>query len=112
MPKVYIVQEPTKFDPVTRTHKPRIDLTPAQDFGELVFLTSPGMFGLDPTATIQGITAKLADLTEEDFILCVGAPELIGWTMAIAAKQLNGHLKTLSWRNDETRYVVRSARLW
>ena len=112
MSKVYVVQEPTKYDPVSKTHQARLDLSPAQAFGELVFLVPPGFFGFDPSTVIQGMAAKLIDYSDDDYILCTGAPDAIGWAVAIAARKNNGRVKTLSWRNTEKKYVVRSARLW
>lgn len=93
--KVYVTQES------------QLDYTEALKYGDIVFLTSPGD-RLSAVPTSLGneeitwkIETRLKDFTEEDYLLCTGAPA----HMAIAGAALGSRLKKmLVWDNRTSSY--------
>lgn len=83
--KVYVTQES------------QLDYTPALKYGDIVFLTSPGdRLSAIPTSLgneeiIWKIEKRLSEFTEDDYLLCTGAPA----HMAIAGSILGKRLKKL-----------------
>lgn len=95
--KVYVTQESN------------LDYTGALEFGDVVFLSSPGD-RLNPLSSSLGneeiidkITHRLSDWKEEDLLLCTGAPA----HMAIAGSVLGDRLKNLLvWDNRTSDYFI------
>jgi len=93
--KVYVTQES------------QLDYTEALKYGDIVFLTSPGD-RLSAVPTSLGneeitwkIDTRLKDFTEDDYLLCTGAPA----HMAIAGAALGDRLKKmLVWDNRTSSY--------
>lgn len=84
---------------------PKHDLSPAAEFGELVPLLgqSAAPWGV---SVAQELHAKLRDLDpEQDTLLLIGNPALIGMVVAIAAEYTDGVLSVLQWSGREQRYT-------
>ena len=86
-----------------------VDYTPALEFGDLVFVTSVGdrassiPTSINNEEIIDKIRFRLKDFTEDDYLLCTGAPN---W-MAICGSILGDRLrKLLVWDNRENRYFI------
>ena len=102
---VYVVQEPLKKtkDGV----KPRIDLTPAESFGQLVYL-----LGWSDTRNLsrEQITWKLRgglrSYGDADYILPLGSPSVMGLAISIAAENNDGRVRSLEWDNVTGGYRV------
>lgn len=94
------------------------DTTAAEEFGERrVLVRTKGrsiqimnrkgfverrakMFGQDEnfiTEAVSAIREGLTDYTRDDFLVPIGAPELIAAASAVAARRSGGHLKLLVW---------------
>lgn len=93
--KVYVTQES------------QLDYTEALKYGDIVFLTSPGdrlsavPASLGNEEITWKITNRLAEFTEDDYLLCTGAPA----HMAIAGSVLGSRLKNmLVWDNRTMSY--------
>jgi hypothetical protein len=104
--RVFVVQNQHKWDRDRQKFVPKFDLSPAEEFGELVFLLSPTAAPFRPDPIIQELRTKLAVITPEDYILCVGNPLLIQWAGAIAADFLGGRLRSLQWSGKDQRYIA------
>jgi hypothetical protein len=98
--RVFVVNEPLKFDHNLQAEVRMIDLKPAAEYGELVFLLPPGRLPMDPTPTIQALQKGLEDYQPEDFLLLVGDPRAIAFAAAIAADKTDGQLRLLVWQRD------------
>lgn len=93
--KVYVTQES------------QLDYTEALKYGDIVFLTSPGdrlsavPASLGNKEITWKINTRLKDFTEDDYLLCTGAPA----HMAIAGSVLGERLKNmLVWDNRTMSY--------
>lgn len=91
-PKVYILQHPV------RKGIP-LDISDAARYGELqVPIFSPKVNPyLDVNDVIEKIENALAEYTEDDYIIAIGDPILIGAAMAIACRNAGGKVKVLKW---------------
>lgn len=104
--RVFVVQNQHRWDRDRQKFVPKFDLTPAGEFGELVYLLSPTAAPFRPEPIIQELKDKLADITHDDYILCVGNPLLIQWVGTIAAGLLGGRLRSLQWSGKDQRYIA------
>lgn len=98
MTRVYVTQEALS-----------VDYTPALEFGDLTFVTSaadrasPVPTSLNNDEIVDKIRFRLKDFTEDDYLLCTGAPN---W-MAIAGSILGSRLrKLLIWDKRDNRYFI------
>lgn len=105
MKKVYVVQNQHRWDPASGTFVPKFDLSEAEAFGELVFLLGPTASPFRPEPLVKELNEKLRPFTDEDSLLCIGNPLLIGWSMAIAADHNEGKVASLQWSGKDQRYV-------
>lgn len=87
MSRVFVIQQ-----------KAEIDITPAEQFGELVICLKPGRdFHLDPDKTTQILNEKLRDYGPDDFLLLMGDPVAIGVAAQIASQVNKGSVRYLLW---------------
>ena len=94
--KVYIVQDQQKRRGGERV--PKFDFSPAEKFGELVFLLDPEVSPFeDSDAVVERLHAALRDFTSDDYLLLVGNPCFIGWATAIAAVFVHGPIQQLQF---------------
>jgi hypothetical protein len=106
-PRVFVVNEPAKRD-----GSKTIDLSPACEHGELIFLSPAGDSTLDLEPTVERMTRLLSSFTEEDFLLPVGHPMLIALAGAIAARKVS-RLQMLIWKGGLSRYIpIRANITW
>lgn len=105
MSRVFVVQRQQKRDLESGELVDRFDLSPAEDYGELVFLLEPSALPFRPRPVIAELHAKLCDLTADDYVLLIGNPCLIGWTVAVASRYCD-RLKLLQWNSHRGSYLV------
>ena len=95
MAKVYVTSETTQHN-----------VTPALQFGEIITILPPNaqvLFSVVPT--VQRIRRKLEKFSEEDYLVLIGDPAVIGIVCSIAAAKNNGRYKVLKWDRREKLYV-------
>lgn len=97
--RVFVVNEPSKDDG-SRT----MDISPASDHGELVFLCPAGNPPLDLRPMVDQMKNLLKDFSSEDFLLPVGHPMLIAVAGALAARASGGRIKMLLWKGRDSCY--------
>ena len=104
-PRVFVVQNSLWLDKRKNppTLGPKYDLSKAEEFGDLVHLLKPEAKPGDPNV-VEELKDKLKNIHEDDFLLLVGNPALIGYATAIAADYLGGLIQLLQWSNG--RYTV------
>ena len=90
----------------------RFDFKPAERFGELVFVLgdSDSVFHIEETLT--KLSQRMSGFTEDDFILPIGNPALIGMATAFAADQTGGKFSMLQWLGREKQYIPIKVSLW
>lgn len=104
-PKVYVVQNSLRRDHATGGLIPKFDLTPAAKFGELVELLSAEVKPFNATLVSKELLDKLSRYCDDDFLLLVGNPILIGLATAAAAQINDGRVKFLQWSGSQKSYL-------
>jgi hypothetical protein len=111
MPRVFVTQLPHRLDRSTGRLEPVFDITPAGRYGQVEFLLKPGAKPFDP-AVLDELRRGLEDFQDDDFLLLLGSPAIMGWACALAADYNDGKVKILQWSNTEQDYVVVAAELF
>lgn len=83
---------------------PTADITPAESFGEIVYLTTPGNNPVTQAA-IDDLINKIDDITEQDYILLTGDVVLLGIALGEMAMRLDT-IRVLRWDGREKTYKV------
>lgn len=95
---------PRKRGRVFVTQASDVNVLPAADFGELVFLLPRDhVIGLHGQDALDTALAKLTTATERDWFLPVGDPVAIS-LLAAAFHGRTGVLRLLKWDRQEKRY--------
>ncbi|MDX9698658.1 MAG: hypothetical protein RBT55_03710 [Rhodocyclaceae bacterium] len=103
--RVFVVQNQHRWNRDNQRFEPKFDLSPAEEFGELVYLLSPTAAPFRPEPVIEELRAKLADFGPDDHLLLVGNPVLIGFAVALAAQSNGGDVSLLQWSGKDQRYI-------
>lgn len=103
--RVFVVQNQHRWDREEEQFVPKFDLTPAEEFGELVYLLSPTAAPFRPGKIVEELQTKLASFGPNDHLLLVGNPVLIGFSVALAAYSNQGSVSLLQWSGKDQRYV-------
>ena len=98
MPTVFVTQE-----------NPRVNIDSAAKWGDLETLTNPyDQLHINPSRLVSQIRRNLHGLTEDDWLLAMGDPAIIGVSFAIAAEINQGRGNVLKWdRMEKTYYPVK-----
>lgn len=106
---VYVIQDTKWVDPKDGQLKPKFDLSPALEFGELSFLlgSNASPFNLGPV--LPELHERLKDFNDDDHLLLIGSPVLLGLAVAIAADVNDGNVKMLQWSGAKRCYISVSA---
>jgi hypothetical protein len=84
---------------------PRVDIIPAAKWGELIPLSSPhDQVVLNPGRVVSQLRRKLKRYSDEDWLLAMGDPAIIGIAFAIAADANQGRVNLLKWDRLEHMY--------
>lgn len=102
--KVYVVCEPTHT--IGGEVRTSMDFTPALEYGDLEVLLPQSQSMLAPVPTVRALKEKLRNFTDDDYILPVGDPVLIGTVVMVAAQQNGGKVKFLKWDRLQRKYFV------
>ena len=95
--KVYVIQEVSKFSVIS-----------AQKFGELVPMFEEGkQIMLSPGPAIRKAKIILKDFCDNDYLLLIGDPSMIGLACSVAANNNLGKYKVLKYdRRTYTYYPI------
>ena len=98
MATVYVTQE-----------NPRVNIVSANKWGDLEPLTNPfDQIHVNPGRIVSQIRRKLRDISDDDWLLAMGDPAIIGVAFAIFAERNHGRVNILKWdRMEKTYYPVR-----
>tara|TARA_R110001606_G_scaffold51729_2_gene128440 strand:+ start:2314 stop:2685 length:372 start_codon:yes stop_codon:yes gene_type:complete len=87
------------------TRKPTPWHLSAAKYGELIPLTSAfEQVHLSPEKTVAQIKRKLLGFGDDDYLLALGDPAIIGISFAIASNLNHGRVKLLKWDRQEKIY--------
>lgn len=103
---VYVVQQPQRWNHEKQAMESAFDVVEAEEFGDLVYLLSPMAKPFNVEDSILGqIKEGLARFCDEDYLLLIGNPVLIGITCTVAAGQNNGSVRLLQWSGKNKKYI-------
>ncbi len=110
MSRVYIVQNPMRYDEGKGQMVNKWDFSSANIYGELVYLLSPTAAPFNNKSIILELEEKLAGFTPNDFLLLVGNPCLIGYCHTVATVAMHpqwpGEMPTcLQWSGKDQSYI-------
>lgn len=105
MSRVFIVQNQHRWDKDKEKFVPKFDFTPAEEHGELVNLLSPTAAPFRTEEIVEELHQKLRTFNDDDTLLLVGNPVLIGMCLAVAADYNAGNIKVLQWSGKDKRYI-------
>jgi|TARA_R100001510_G_C7625820_1_gene185699 hypothetical protein len=91
---VYVTQE-----------NPRVDIVSATKYGDLEPLASPfDQVHLNPGRIVSQLRRKLQKFGDDDWLLAMGDPAIIGIAFALAASANHGRVNLLKWDKMERSY--------
>jgi hypothetical protein len=94
MSKVYVTQE-----------NPRVNIVSAARWGDLEPLTNPfDQIHINPIRLVVQIRRKLRRATDEDWLLAMGDPAIIGVAFSIFTEMNQGRVNLLKWDKMEKSY--------
>lgn len=105
MSRVYVVQDQHRWDEGTSRLVPKFDLSTAEEYGDLIFLLGANAAPFNSPPIIRELQQKLSDYQDDDYLLLIGNPCLIGWSVAIAADMNEGRVQLLQWSGKDRRYI-------
>lgn len=103
---VFVVQQQMRFDQVRKELVPRFtSIEKAEKWGRIEFILSPSAHPFNPETVLGDIHEKLSGFSDEDHLLLIGNPALIGMVTAIAAYYNDGTVKFLQWSGRHNEYT-------
>ena len=106
---VYVVQQQQRWDHKKQCLVPKFDIMSAEAYGSIEYLLSPTARPFNSSGIVKDLHNKLEYYTDEDFLLLVGNPCLIGLSVAIAALYNPSKVNMLQWSGKESKYLPISA---
>lgn len=98
---VFVTQLPSRYE--DGSWVPSVDVSPAKDFGELVFIIPPGFNHPSIETALPQLLAKLEEFTEHDYLLPMGDPLLMSAASAILGSRFQA-FKMLKWDRLTRKY--------
>ena len=84
---------------------PRVDIISATKYGDLEPLASPfDQVHLNPGRIVSQLRRKLQKFNDDDWLLAMGDPAIIGIAFALAASVNHGRVNLLKWDKMERSY--------
>ena len=111
--RVFVVQRPAYYSREKKGWVNKYDLSPAEEFGQLVMLLRPGNIFRDRLdEAIASLEEGLFDFNpEEDSILAVGDPVAIAATVMVASRNSGGSITLLKFDRQANAYLPYSIRI-
>lgn len=99
MPKVYVVQE-------LRNEKGEVyhNFSSARDYGDIEVVLPITNVGISIQPLIPKIRSRLSRYGDEDYLICVGDPIVIGVAINVAAEINRGKVNLLRWEKERRCY--------
>lgn len=102
---VYAVQRQKKWDSKHGEYRFVFDLAPTSEFGPIKELLSHAETPFKPDRVLEILNRGLKDFSDQDCLLMVGNPILMGLAFAVAAKNNGGRVRALQWNRKKQRYI-------
>jgi len=109
---VYAIQNQMKFDQQKGELVPRFPLiNKAERFGKIEFLLSPSAHPFSPETVLGDLHEKLSGFSNDDHLLLIGNPVLIGMATVIASYYNEGSVRFLQWSGRHNDYLEIKAKI-
>ena len=105
MNKVYVPQQPSRYDTATRLWIPTINLDQAKQYGEVIVMLPPNANRLHTAPLVSALKDKMEDYGSEDYLVAVGDPSILAAAACIAARKTGGILRVLKWDRLSANYI-------
>ena len=105
MGRVFVIQNQHRWCSDTKGFVPKYDVSPAKHYGDLHEVLSPTASPFKPAAILPQIERALGDFTDEDHLLLIGNPIIMGMCVSVAARANSGRVSLLQWSGKESRYI-------
>lgn len=103
---VFVIQQQMRFDQTRKELVPRFpSISKAERWGPLSYLLSPSAHPFNPELVLGDLHEKLSGFTDDDHLLLIGNPGLIGMATAIASNYNEGRVKFLQWSGRHGDYT-------
>jgi len=110
---VYVVQQQMRFDQLKKELIPRFtSISKAERWGAIVYLLSPSAHPFNPELVLGDLHEKLSDFSDNDHLLLIGNPGLIGMATALASHYNEGKVKFLQWSGRHNEYTEIVAKIY
>lgn len=110
---VYVVQKQMKYNSETGKPEPRFPtITQAEKYGDIRYCLSSNHHPFDLEPVLGGLHENLSGFSDDDFLILVGNPILLGHATAIAAHYNEGRVKFLQWSARNSDYVLISSEIY
>lgn len=104
---VYVVQEQLRFDVESGKNVPRFpSIDRAKELGKIVYMLEPNAHPFVPQNVTGILHRYLEKFCDDDYLILVGNPILLGMATAIAASYNSGRVNFLQWSPKGDRYVL------
>lgn len=104
-PRVFIPQEPMRFDHASQQMVSIMNFSKALEYGEPIVCLPSGPVALSPTPTMFKLRDCLRDFCDDDYLIAVGDPTVIAIASMIAADNNRGRVKLLKYDRDQRGYI-------
>lgn len=110
---VFVVQKQMRYNPDTGKSEPRFPtIVKAERFGDLEYCLSPNEHPFGMESALGNLHESLSGFNDDDFLVLVGSPILLGCATTIAAHYNEGRVKFLQWSAKENDYVMLPATIY
>lgn len=110
---VFVVQKQMRFDKDLGRVVPRFPaIVKAARWGELKFMLDPNAHPFDPDIAVGAMHKSMPKFTDQDYLVLIGSPTLLGIATALAAHRNNGQVNFLQWLSRECEYAEIRARIF
>lgn len=99
--KVFVPHQPMMKSPSTGALVPKLDLSTAEEYGELIYLLDwPEIRDMDMNTMYSKLGNGLLGITNNDMVLMVGNPVAMALTAMIACDINSGVVNLLYWNKS------------
>ena len=110
---VYVVQKQMKFDQEKGELVERFpSIHKAERFGEIDYLLSPSASPFSPALVVGDLHEKLKHFSDDDHLLLIGNPALIGMAVSVACHYNSGRVRFLQWSGKHFDYTEIVAKIY
>lgn len=111
MPRVFVIQNQHRLNNRSGELEPKFDFSSAEKHGDLIYLLSPTARPFSSEHVISQLKDKLINFGDDDCLLLIGNPCLIGFAVAIASWANAGRVRVLQWDGRRREYVIVESKL-